>query len=357
MPIEMQINTEIENIAEFLGYTVEEMIHVLQNASNQQVHQQNDARVLDVIEHFSAHIANHPQRSVTTKKSYNNLLSRLKVFLTVNNEQLTISQLNEEILYEFLNTCQPRKATSLANRTINTYSAIVRAMLEYAYNHDFTNRDFRKRFRQQKLTILPRYLKDHEIVLVLKKALQRTHGYRCHAILSFLIGTGCRVNELVNVRIQDFDIENNLLFIKKGKGNKERYVTIFPKVKTIVLDYLSVTGVKSWDRDMSGFLFSKDYGVEREAISVRSVEYLVQTVVNQLGWENKYTVHSFRHTFAVNCLKAGMPLAYLCQLLGHSNPATTNIYTQLFPEDLKNELMSKYPFSFEKLLFPVIGVE
>ena len=67
----------------------------------------------------------------------------------------------------------------------------------------------------------------------------------------------------------------------------------------------------------------------------------------------QYSTHSFRHTFAANSLKAGMRIEYLSQVLGHTNPATTTIYVQLFSEDLKNEVM-KYPFPFEDLLKQLI---
>jgi site-specific recombinase XerD len=66
------------------------------------------------------------------------------------------------------------------------------------------------------------------------------------------------------------------------------------------------------------------------------------------------TVHSFRHTFAVHCLKAGIDPHYLTEVLGHEDPKTTKIYTKLDGEDLKEQIKDKFPYPLEILLNTLI---
>lgn len=102
---------------------------------------------------------------------------------------------------------------------------------------------------------------------------------------------------------------------------------------------------------MRGYLFSQDEGLIREKqILPRSVQQLVRNLFDEIGLGNDFTVHSFRHTFAVKCLKSGIKEQYLMQMLGHEDPKTTAIYTKLLPLDLKNEVMKFYPFPFEDIL-------
>ncbi len=191
--------------------------------------------------------------------------------------------------------------------------------------------------------------------LVLKAALQKTYGYRKRAMLIFLLGTGCRVSELTNMRVSDFNVKENLIFVRRGKRNKERYIPMFKEVKKSILDYLQLSGVPEWKSDIDGYLFSRDDGLVRERkILDRSVQYLVRGLFDNIGLDNNFTVHSFRHTFAVKCLKSGMKQQYLMQILGHDDPKTTAVYTKLIPHDLKEEVMKKYPFPFEDLLKELI---
>lgn len=111
-----------------------------------------------------------------------------------------------------------------------------------------------------------------------------------------------------------------------------------------------MTGVKDL-KLANGYLFSTEFGNNRKRpISIRSIQRNFRNFAEEVNIEDRFTVHSFRHTFAVNCLKANMQLVYLCQILGHSSPATTNIYTQLLPQDLQQVVQDKYPIPLEKII-------
>ncbi|OIJ17957.1 hypothetical protein BKP45_20595 [Anaerobacillus alkalidiazotrophicus] len=142
--------------------------------------------------------------------------------------------------------------------------AIIRSLLGFAYENGYIDKDLRYRFLSQPNSILPRYLNDIQIEKVINGAVQKTYGYRKRAIILFLLGTGCRVSELTNLKVKDFMVDENLIFIRKGKRNKERYIPMFKEVKIAILHYLKISGVKQWNKDIPGYLFSQDEGLIRE---------------------------------------------------------------------------------------------
>ncbi|CAN7344818.1 site-specific integrase [Paenibacillus sp. LjRoot153] len=350
-----------QEMCDELNVPYDAFIAFIQSGGTQGSSSKNEPSVLFVLDQYMDHLKKRlelDQIAQTTFVTYTNFLKRLKKFLLAHHSEITINQLNQEMFLDFLLTEKSEKIETLAIRTTNTYKAIIREFLDFCYYSDFTDKQYKKRFSFQSVDLRPRYFKDNEVFDFLKEALQRTHGYRYHALFSFLLGSGCRVSEVSKLRVCDFDIENGVIRIYKGKGNKDRNIPIFPEVKKIVLDYLNLTGVSEWNRNLKGYLFSRDFGTTREKpISVRSIDNMVSVICKKLQFTEQYTAHSFRHTFAVRCLLEGMDTVYLSQVLGHKSPETTYIYIQLFPRDLQKHITEKYPFAFEKLLFSAFGID
>ncbi|OAB43041.1 hypothetical protein PBAT_18755 [Paenibacillus antarcticus] len=125
---------------------------------------------------------------------------------------------------------------------------------------------------------------------------------------------------------------------------------MYPEVKIAILDFLARTGIYEWDvRNQDPFFTKRCYDT-RQPISIRNVQYWMDKIYTTIGMKGDYTVHSMRHTFAVNCIKEGMPIEILQQVLGHKSIETTRIYVHMLPIDLKNEVTKKYPFPYEKLM-------
>lgn len=310
---------------------------------------------IEVIDDFINSYKMTHKNAHTTKKYYNYFLLRFKKYILENDPTMSINKLNEGVFNDFL--AKYSKNQFVSKGTKNTYQAILRSLLRFAYNNDYINKDLRYRFMNERNKLSPKYLRDDQVEEVLRLSVQRSYGYLWRTVVFFLLGTGCRVSELVNLKVRDFNIEENYIFVV-GKGNKERYIPMFPEIKKVILQFLHMTGVKKWDKNISGYLFTKEIGMNRKKpISIYSVQYQVHNIFMQLGIENQYSVHSFRHTFAVNCLKADMRLDILSQVLGHEDPQTTSIYTQLLPIDLQNEAMKRYPFPLEKFLFDIFIIK
>lgn len=358
MAIKKQTTIDYEKICNELGITVDELLKFVNNKDILLAENEQQVFFLQVIDKYTENLRKlqkYNRRSETTLRTYLNFLERVKFFVLEKYPEITIDKVHEGFLYELMEGAKPRKSNVLAANTMNKYTAIIRSLLVFAFENGYAKKDFRYKLPIHKTFTLPRYLNDEQVEKVLEKTLQKTYGYRKRAMIIFLLGTGCRISELTNVRVCDFIINENLIFIRNGKGNKERYIPMFPEVKEQILRFLNMSGVKEWKPSLEGYLFSQDEGIVREKkVLERSIQYLVRGIFDEIGLNKEFTVHSFRHTFAVGCLKKGMRVNYLMQILGHEDPQTTSIYTKLLPIDLKEQVMKHYPFPFEKLLNDLI---
>ena len=161
----------------------------------------------------------------------------------------------------------------------------------------------------------------------LQDAVQYTNNpLRNRAIIEFLLTTGCRVSELLNLDI------NNVNFIKNecivlGKGNKQRKVYISDKAMYHINEYLKTRKVNS------DILFVNKNG---KRMSKQAVEKILKVIAKYAGVSNVHP-HRFRRTFATNALNKGMPVQHLQRILGHTSLDTTMIYCCVDEDEIKLE--------------------
>lgn len=192
---------------------------------------------------------------------------------------------------------------------------------------------------------LPKYLNLDES----KKLLEETstkdgHGnhdntIRNVAMITILLNCGIRLSELVNINISDIDFSENKLNVI-GKGNKERTIYLNNACIKAITSYMSIRhkeGVKFNSRDA---LFLSE---QRKRISNRTVQYIVKQELKKAGIEKheKYSVHKLRHTAATLMYKYGnVDIRALQELLGHESISTTEIYTHVDNEQIRNAVES-----------------
>lgn len=354
MAIKIQSSIDYDQVCIELGITKEQLFSL----STIKPPQKKELNIDEVINNFLTHLkqlVDIGKRSYTTFETYNNFLSRFKKYvLEKEYESKSIYTLNEQLLHSFISTLEPRKDSTLSTYTLNKYTGIIKALLKYAYHTDCIEKDLTYKFETLKTEIYPRYFTNNQAINILRVSLNRTYGYRWRAMVCFLLSTGCRAEEIVSIKVKDFDIDNQTIRVL-GKGKKERIIPMYPEVKRVILKYLCMSGTK-WTSSHQGLLFCQDEGnLRNKPILTRSLRYQIKNILSDSGLTDQgYSTHSFRHTFAVNCIRAGMNLAYLTQILGHSNPETTKIYVQLLPQDLRDEVLNKFPLQFEKLIKEII---
>ena len=149
------------------------------------------------------------------------------------------------------------------------------------------------------------------------------------AILEFFLSTGCRLSEVLNVKIKELDFNNKTLLVI-GKGNKERKVYFTERCKRALLNYLK-------DRkDNCEYLFVTDRKPCRK-LSTRGMEVIVNKMQMKSGLERNIHPHIFRHTFATHALRSGMKPEVIQQILGHEDVGITlKVYAKLAESDVEH---------------------
>jgi len=364
MPIKEFSKFNYKDICDEYGIDYNDFLSLIPNKGNASYKNKDVKSVtaLEVIEHFTQSLLHQKLRKIKSKntvKYYLSFLLRLNGFLNKNHKDLLFEDFNEEVIYGFIDEINKdreldkNELSPLTQNTINTYIAIIKRICTYSVEKGFMDKNIGFKFSKIKISYLPRYFTSEQLIHLFNLVEKRRCRLLWKSIYITLLGTGLRVNELSKLRIKDIDFKDNLIYTL-GKGDKERFIPLYPAVKDTILHFLKATGVKNITEIQNGYVFCRDKGREKK-ISVRSIQYNLMKTRKDLKLDERYTVHSFRHTFAVNCLKAKMHIMYLSQILGHESPSTTAIYTKLLPHDLQVEITEKYPIPLEGLIKEIIG--
>jgi integrase/recombinase XerD len=177
------------------------------------------------------------------------------------------------------------------------------------------------------------------------------YGQRDRAIIALYYGCGLRRSEGVQLNIGDIDLSKRLLFVRKGKGNKQRYVPIAAKHVADISDYIQEG--REWLLQESINYISKQKNLNGEAPILNNVEnaFLLSRYGRRLGQPesrlefllkaaelpSNITLHSLRHSIATHLLQGGMDIESISKFLGHTSLASTQIYTHIINENKETE--------------------
>lgn len=187
----------------------------------------------------------------------------------------------------------------------------------------------------------PEALYLEQIEELFKKNRERTDELklRDQAIIELLYASGLRVSELVNIKLSQIDIKNRVIRVM-GKGRKERLVMFSKSCQSTLLDYLNSLSLTTND-----YLFSNAKG---DQLTTRGVEYILKKIEEKTGIFIGLHPHLFRHTFATHLLEGGADLRVIQDLLGHESINTTQVYTHVTPEAMKNQFLMSHPRAKKK---------
>lgn len=168
-------------------------------------------------------------------------------------------------------------------------------------------------------------------------------GQRDQAILELLYSSGLRVSECVGITIAHLDFQFETVFVK-GKGRKERYVPIGHYALQALKTYIE-NGRKHLlkkNSEKCDTLFLNQRG---KPLTTRGIHYIINKLIEQSSLTGHISPHTLRHTFATHLLNNGADLRSVQELLGHSNLSTTQIYTHVTKERLREVYMKAHPRS------------
>lgn len=222
---------------------------------------------------------------------------------------------------KYLDTC------NLKNTTISRRISALRTFYNYLLEKGFVKSNIFFNVKNPKLEKkLPNYLNYTEIEELLASIDTRTdEGLERRLLIEMFYSTGCRVGEMVNVKISDIDFYNKTIKVM-GKGSKERIVYYGDYASKYLEDYLK-------NKDKKGYLFTNKRG---EKLTIEEVEYIVRDIMKHISIKTHVTPHTLRHTFATHLLNNGADIRTVQELLGHANLSTTGIYTHVSSDRLKD---------------------
>lgn len=174
-------------------------------------------------------------------------------------------------------------------------------------------------------------LSKEEIVSLYEHCDDSLLGVRDRALLSVFYGCGVRRNEAVHLEVKDVLGERNLLYVRKGKGYKERYVPMVGAVRKDIVDYMVRVRPMLRGREVHEVLF---VGMQGKPLSGSSMYERIKKLVKKSGVEKQVGLHTLRHSIATHLLANGMKLCEIGQFLGHSSLESTQIYTHIKDDGL-----------------------
>jgi len=184
---------------------------------------------------------------------------------------------------------------------------------------------------------LPLFMTEEEVGLLIESAQAKNdtdeRGLRDRAILETFYSTGLRISELVGLSVQDVDFISGVVKVM-GKGRKERIAPIGERALKTLRQYLGKR------KKESEALFLNKSG---RRLSSRGVRGIVDKYIRLMGMKQGMSPHTLRHSFATHLLNRGADLRTVQELLGHANLSTTQIYTHMTTEKLKNVYDHAHP--------------
>lgn len=206
------------------------------------------------------------------------------------------------------------------NYSISTQRQFISAVKQFIVFYPHTNISNLALTRPKKSKILPSVLSPEEIIALI----QHTKNLKHRAVLTLMYSAGLRIGELLNLKLTDFNLNRKQIHIKKGKGRKDRYVTLADSFIPLLKNYITTYKPKIYFVE----------GPNGKSYSASSIRKFLLRSCKHAGIKRKITPHTLRHSYATHLLENGVGLRHIQELLGHAKPETTMIYTHVARKDL-----------------------
>lgn len=190
---------------------------------------------------------------------------------------------------------------------------------------------FERILRRRFFANIPRAKKDKKLPEVLnkeevKQILSVINNVKHKLLIGLMYSSGLRVSEVVNAKVGDLNFSGKILTVRQGKGNKDRITILSEKIAGVLEKYVK-------NKEPNSFVFESERGGK---LTERTAQKVFSNALLASGIKRDVSCHSLRHSFATHLLEAGTDIRYIQELLGHAKLATTQIYTHVAGNNLKN---------------------
>ena len=255
--------------------------------------------------------------SIKTQEMYLRAMKLLAEHYRKSPDQITEEELRQYFLY----------LTNVKHYAPSTFT-IALCAIRFFYEHTL-----RKEWRLLELLRAPSSHKLPEVLTIdeVHHILECVHKPGIRVCLSTIYACGLRIQEGVHLQVQDIDSSHGTIHIRNGKGGKDRYVPLPPKVLEMLREYWKTHRNSTW-------LFpshrENPYRIDlaTQPMDARAAQRAFQAALKKSGVQKAATVHTLRHSYATHLLEAGVNLRVIQAYLGHASPSTTSLYAHLTPK-------------------------
>lgn len=270
--------------------------------------------------------------------SYSNDVKKLINYLQVNEISYSPSNINEEIIQQFIYFCSKHIGARSQARLISG----LRNFFDYLIFEDYRQDNPTDLLESPKIgRKLPDTLSEEDINNIIAQIdLSKPEGERNRAMFEMLYSCGLRVSEMIQLKISDLFFEESFIRVL-GKGNKQRFVPI--NGYTIKLIDIYKDQIRNRITIQKGFEDTLFLNRRGKQISRNMVFMILKDLVQRSSVIKNVSPHTFRHSFATHLLENGADLRAIQQMLGHENITTTEIYMHLDKSYLKTVVEKYHP--------------
>ena len=285
------------------------------------------------IDKFIEYLIIDKKYSENTIKSYNNDLKKFENYFKSKN----INQIEENNIKDYIKYLNKENNDT---KTISHNISTLRSFYKFLLIEKISKTNPMEYIELPKTKkSLPKTLSIEEIDNLLDIKLTDSFSYRNKAMLELMYSSGLRVSELVNVKTHDIDISNCIIRII-GKGSKERIVPLGDYAIKYIELYLKEHREKLIKKEMNDYLFLNNHG---NKMTRQGFFKILKSIAKEKNIKTEFSPHTLRHSFATHLLNGGADLRSIQEMLGHSDISTTQIYTHVSKEKLKENYNNFHP--------------
>lgn len=204
--------------------------------------------------------------------------------------------------------------------SVSTHRQLISALIHFGKLFLDSEIDTTQLERPRSSSYLPLVLSEEEVIDLLRS----TRNLKHRVVLALLYSCGLRIGELISLELFQLDIDRRQLFVKNGKGRKDRVVILAETLLPLLSNYLTSYKPQRYFVE----------GRPGEPYSPGSVRKFLKRSCERAGIMKRVTPHTLRHSYATHLIEKGVGLRYVQELLGHAKPETTMIYTHVAKKDL-----------------------
>ncbi|SFI85582.1 integrase/recombinase XerD [Kaistella treverensis] len=293
----------------------------------------------DKIKDFETFLKFERNFSENTVDAYLRDLRKLQNYAEFDLEGVGPLQISYENIQEYLYQFSKKK---FSERTQARWVSSIKAFFKYLLDDEVRADNPATLIEGPKLGLyLPDTLSFVDVERIIKAIDVTTElGKRNQCMIEVLYGCGLRVSELIDLKISNINFKE--LYLKvEGKGNKTRFVPLARYTADLIKDYHeNVRSKYKVNKKCEDILFLNSRG---SSMSRVIVFIIIKELTEKAGISKKISPHTFRHSFATHLLQNGADLRYIQEMLGHSSITTTEIYTHLKNEELREVILNYHP--------------